>query len=185
MSEHVVNGGYDGKPRRMYPKACEVCGVIFYAPRHRLKGRRACSLACKPKLQATAQTYSCHRCGVGFKRTDSKLPNSKSGLRFCGRACKDASQRIGGPIELEHYRQGVANYRKRALRHYGERCTRCQYNADVRMLDVDHRDGDRSNNRLENLDVLCVWCHALKTRGVEPHVRREGLSSGERFAEAN
>src|SRR5438876_2230962 len=37
------------------------------------------------------------------------------------------------------------------------------------MLDVDHLDNDRTNNSLDNLRVVCVWCHALKTRGVPAH----------------
>lgn len=33
------------------------------------------------------------------------------------------------------------------------------------MLDVHHVDGDRSNGEIANLAVLCVFCHALITRG--------------------
>jgi hypothetical protein len=32
------------------------------------------------------------------------------------------------------------------------------------MLDVDHIDGNRTNHDLSNLQVLCVWDHACKTR---------------------
>lgn len=48
---------------------------------------------------------------------------------------------------------------------------RCAYDAHEQMLDVHHRDGDRKNNKIENLEVLCVWCHALETRGVPSHSR--------------
>ena len=34
------------------------------------------------------------------------------------------------------------------------------------MLDVHHKDSNRKNGTIENLEVLCVWCHALKTRDV-------------------
>lgn len=37
------------------------------------------------------------------------------------------------------------------------------------MLDADHVNGDRSNSKKGNLQVLCVWCHALKTRKVQYH----------------
>ena len=36
-----------------------------------------------------------------------------------------------------------------------------------KLLDVHHVDGDRSNNDVSNLVVLCVWCHAKVTRGIE------------------
>ena len=35
------------------------------------------------------------------------------------------------------------------------------------MLDVHHVDGIRQNNHPDNLEVLCVWCHALKTRKID------------------
>jgi hypothetical protein len=32
------------------------------------------------------------------------------------------------------------------------------------QLDVDHMDGDKKNNNIENLKTLCANCHRLKTR---------------------
>ena len=64
---------------------------------------------------------------------------------------------------------GCSGYREKALAHYGEQCecSDCDnQNALMEMLDVHHLDGDRSNNQIENLVVLCVWCHALVTRGL-------------------
>lgn len=60
-------------------------------------------------------------------------------------------------------------YRVRALQEYGAFCNWCGYSDEVKMLDVDHIDSNRSNSKLENLQVLCVWCHALKTRKVKFH----------------
>ena len=39
------------------------------------------------------------------------------------------------------------------------------------MLDVHHKDENRSNNKIENLEVLCVWCHAVLTRN-SPHTKK-------------
>lgn len=50
------------------------------------------------------------------------------------------------------------------------------------MLDVDHIDSNRSNAALSNLQILCIWCHALKTRGVEAHSRVEAAIQ-ERFTD--
>jgi hypothetical protein len=36
---------------------------------------------------------------------------------------------------------------------------RCGYNRCVGILEVHHKNRDRSDNRLENLEVLCPTCH--------------------------
>ena len=44
-----------------------------------------------------------------------------------------------------------------------ERCNRCglrQWNAEKISLELNHIDGDRFDNRLENLELLCPNCHA-------------------------
>jgi 5-methylcytosine-specific restriction endonuclease McrA len=43
-------------------------------------------------------------------------------------------------------------------------CNRCGYSAMPEILDVHHRDRDRTNNEPENLEVLCPNCHAIEHR---------------------
>lgn len=45
----------------------------------------------------------------------------------------------------------------------------CGYHKYEQMLDVDHINSNRKDNKLCNLQVLCVWCHALKTRKIPYH----------------
>jgi 5-methylcytosine-specific restriction endonuclease McrA len=40
------------------------------------------------------------------------------------------------------------------------------------QLDVDHIDGNRANNDIDNLQTLCANCHRLKTHINEDHLRR-------------
>lgn len=100
---------------------------------------------------------------------------SRHRLYFCSREHKELAQSIAGnvpEIRPAHYGSdgGIHTYRTRALRQ-NKACVKCGYSHDVRMLDVDHVDGNRKNNDIGNLQVLCVWCHALKTRRVEEHGR--------------
>ncbi len=66
--------------------------------------------------------------------------------------------------------EAPSTYRIRALKEYGSFCTWCGYDREIKMLDVDHIDSNRKNNKLENLQILCVFCHAMKTRKVKWHM---------------
>lgn len=100
-----------------------------------------------------------------FIKNKSKRANSKSGLYFCCRECKDQAQRIGGIKEIMplHYGEGhFADYRKLAIRNKSTVCERCNYDENIAAIVVHHKDRDRSNNSLENLEVLCANCHAIE-----------------------
>jgi len=46
-------------------------------------------------------------------------------------------------------------------------CNRCGFTPENKcQIDVDHIDGNHSNNALENLQALCANCHRLKTFGL-------------------
>lgn len=163
---------WDGRMRTLYRKACGFCSADFWIPKSQVERSTCCSIKCRGQLKNKLQSIklTCSTCSIEFEARASRVKKSKSGLHFCSRKCKDLGQRFEAGIKEiwpSHYDRGVRNYRARALRQLGESCKRCGYSADVRMLDVDHIDSNRSNNALENLQVLCVWCHALKTRGVE------------------
>jgi len=131
-------------------------------------------------LKLLRPKVKCAFCGLEYSLKPSQLKNSKSGLYFCCREHKDMAQRIGGIKEIMPPHYGMGNgcndYRERALAHYGSSCQNpdCvlrQNNTDVPviMLDVHHKDRDRTNSHIDNLEVLCVWCHARKTRKLDPY----------------
>ena len=159
---------YGGVNRRVYSiTECKVCNMPVWSLRTYLDTAKYCSRECayKSKIRNREELH-CAKCSVQFSRTKKKRKN-KSGIVFCSRTCKDASQGIDGLLIPGHYNNiGISNYRRRALKHYGRSCQKCSYSIDTKMLDVHHIDGNRRNNKIVNLAVLCVWCHALKTRGV-------------------
>lgn len=53
-------------------------------------------------------------------------------------------------------------------------CERCGYRG-VQPLDRHHKDRDRSNNDISNLEVLCVRCHNSGWEGAE-HRRLHGIN---------
>ena len=61
------------------------------------------------------------------------------------------------------------SYRK----HKKDHCEQCGFVAlHTVQLDVDHIDGDRTNNNPNNLQTLCANCHRLKTHTNEDHLKR-------------
>ncbi len=129
--------------------------------------RKYCSRECSSLAQRNRIETPCGYCGKAIQRQVSK--KSKSGLFFCSREHKDWAQRIDtGMKEMQppHYGDGKSSYRGRALFHYRPVCEGCKYSEYETMLDVHHIDGDRNNGTIGNLMVLCVFCHALITRGL-------------------
>jgi len=52
------------------------------------------------------------------------------------------------------------NYRKLAFSHHDPLCAHCGFGVPA-VLEVAHLDGDRSNNDVSNLAVLCPNCHKM------------------------
>lgn len=158
--DHPKRGFWGGRIRTLEDRTC-ACGTNFLCPPYRTQ--KYCSRGCSDRAsQEARETQACAFCGAMITRLPKKF---KSPLSFCGRSCKDKAQRLSsGILKIEHYQDGRASYRPRAFAHLGPRCMVCGYDEDPRMLDVDHIDGNRANNDLHNLQVLCVWDHAVKTR---------------------
>ena len=165
---------------RTYTKiqlTCDNCNSTFERRAALQKYNESCGYKTKFCTGKCLQAYRtrrvqciCAECGKEF----GKLPNQCKFLRdFCSRKCSTISKnrtRIGN--RHPNWAGGTA-YRIYALRVYGEICSsiNCDLllaNIDVpeSLLDVHHIDSNRKNNAIENLEVLCVWCHAKKTRGV-------------------
>lgn len=161
---------FDGKNRILAKKECAICKKEFWIPKHRFNRSSFCSLDCRNKGHSNKQKYNCAQCNKELLRSPSKTRQSKSGLFFCNRECKELAQSIGGikEIQPDHYGETHYSYRVKAFKHYEAKCCKCGYDEKKKMLDVDHIDSNRKNNELDNLQVLCVWCHAEKTRADWP-----------------
>src|SRR5262249_48960196 len=71
------------------------------------------------------------------------------------------------PQRATPLRRASELYRRRAFAAYGPICIvpGCGYDNRT-ILEVHHRDGNRQNNRIENLDVLCPTHHAEFVAGI-------------------
>ena len=166
----IYSDSFDGSFRNLYNKQCVLCNKDYLIPAHLLETRKYCSKLCAQKASINRIKTKCGYCSKEIEKKKSSV--TKSGYFFCNRKCKDNSQSLGNIKEIlpSHYKENRTAYRKRALALLGNKCSNkdcviTKNNIEIKsyMLDVDHIDEDRSNNRLENLQVLCVWCHRIKT----------------------
>jgi hypothetical protein len=109
----------------------------------------------------------CEYCNIIFEKRISSLKNSRSGLFFCCRKHKDLGQRLDSGIKEihpDHYNNGKYNYKNKV--NYEKGCIDCGETRKF-MLIVHHIDGNRENNILENLEVLCQNCHCKRHLDIE------------------
>lgn len=160
-------------------KSCLNCHKSFEAPLKEIKRGfgKFCSFRCSATFRKNKPLHKehnciCEMCGTSFYRNRSRLLSSKSGLTFCSRKCKDEAQKLkhnNFSIQPAHYGQGngIHSYRKWALDELPLKCNRCGYDTFTEILQVHHKDKNRTNSSLSNLEVLCPNCHAIEHRTIE------------------
>lgn len=122
------------------------------------------------RYESIRQEVECAYCKKKFLKPKAQLENSRSGLFFCCRQHKDLAQRLDSgeffvEIRPEHYGTLARSYRELAFRTYEHKCACCDWHEDIRILEVHHIDGDRENNDISNLVILCPNCHRKITLG--------------------
>lgn len=114
-------------------------------------GARYCqNVVCSKRLPHTNDKFCSHKCVHEFKNT-IRVENWLSGKS------PNASGKTGFLLKWA---------RDFLLKEVGNKCSRCGWCEPnpilgYPILTVDHIDGNWSNNRRENLQVLCYNCHTL------------------------
>lgn len=120
-------------------------------------------------------------CKYCDKKHNLKAPQCSSCYRKyvapkgeCDRCGKHRPLRRGSCWSCYNYYKST-DYKGAAFKKYGRKCQNkdCVVSSVIeipdKMFDIDHiiPRCEGGKNNVENLQVLCVWCHALKTRGVD------------------
>lgn len=163
------------KERRPRTKLkCAACHKSFLKyTHHYLIAKKAkqpnfyCSPKCKNEAQKTGERIRCHTCSKLVWKTLSQKKRSKSGKHFCSKHCATIFVNSYYKTGERHpnYDKGTGSYRRLALRHYEQKCALCVYN-NIKVLQVHHIDGNRTNNKPNNLVILCPTHHQEIALGV-------------------
>lgn len=153
----------NGKRRKGKLITCAFCKKQAISRTRGKKKAKYCSHKCAYLGQRKRIKVSCHVCKKDVLRTKSKLKNSSSGLYFCSRKCKNKAQSLKfGCKEImpNHYgtSKGRENYKNLIKNKKNPHCKDCNEKRRYLLL-IHHKDGDKRNNTLKNLEILCGNCH--------------------------
>lgn len=163
-----------GKNRPHVLLQCKTCKNDFWKVKRFVTENNYCSKDCSAIGNRDRETLECKCCKKSFESSVGRGKNSKSGFRFCSRKCKDEAQKVSyGLKEMwpDHFgmADGKRDYRERAIEKYGRKCELCEWD---KTIEVHHIDGNRENNDLKNLIVLCPNCHSL-TKSYKHNISEE------------
>ena len=95
----------------------------------------------------------CPNCKKSFG-TKKESPDEKI---TCSRSCANSYFRSG--TNHPNWKEESTNYRTKInIVH----CERCDYNSNINILQVHHKNRNRKDNSKENLEVLCPNCHCIE-----------------------
>lgn len=149
----------------MPDRKCKICGNEFFIkPFHAKKGwGKYCSIKCRTKAQFTGKLVECSNCGKKIWRTPKDFRRSRRNKFFCSVACHCSweNKNVRHGVNAPNWISGIAAYRD-LMKRYGIpfKCARCGI-SDKRVLVVHHKDGNRRNNNINNLERICCNCHAI------------------------
>jgi 5-methylcytosine-specific restriction endonuclease McrA len=133
---------------------CAVCGKLIYrrpSQIERNNGSVFCSIFCYGI--STRKETPCIVCGKPILASQNK--------KTCSRACSN-THRIGIKYKQSEPKKDKVKYQQglklRLLKMRGMKCEKCGYDK-YEILQIHHKDRDRGNNDLDNLELICPNCH--------------------------
>lgn len=138
---------------------CAICDKKFTHLASRANKAKYCSTKCynKSQIGKGLTTYQCQHCHVNFQ--DSLSTKRK----YCSKQCTNKSSKKTFVAKFSTVRKMMLS------RGMIKQCNRCGFNQYPLILGVHHKDRNRNNNELSNLEVLCPNCHSIEHGKHTPH----------------
>lgn len=171
---------------------CSTCDVQFMRAKSKVKHKNYCSRQCKNIAETKARKV-CLNC--------SRDVGSRTGRKYCSYPCqwdflyKEYIKRwLAGEEDGVKGDQTSIRIKKFLLEEIGHKCSQCGWDkinpfSGKKPLELNHKDGNSYNNRLDNLEILCPSCHSLTSnygilnkgngRKIRREKRRARSSAGE------
>lgn len=148
----------NGTRRKAINIQCANCNKEFLTRVN--SSQKFCSRECASSSRAFAVNLTCALCKKAFQRKESQTKQSRSGIFFCGRACKESAQRqsIFPEIMPNHYGCSI---RAKLNTKFDNKCSGCFENREY-LLQIHHIDGNNKNNADDNLELVCGRCHVVR-----------------------
>lgn len=159
-----------GHPSRKYCDKCKkeksIKGRSESNTEHSYK-KRVCS-RCNEEFQPSSgnQKY-CSECRYEAnmerdkERNDKKKEEREEKIYICP-CCHEEFTKTGNNQKYCLYCSKIARYRKDAFENFEHKCNVCGVEGTPMTLDVHHKDRDRNNGDLDNLEILCKHCHHME-----------------------
>lgn len=117
------------------------------------------------RRQKSIVKVKCANCNIEIEKVKSQLNRSKTGNYYCSKSCATTNNNRLFKRGKSHpnFIDGSSYYRKIVLENLDNpKCERCGYSKSIKALHVHHKDGNRKNNEIENLELLCANCHYIE-----------------------
>lgn len=134
------------KEKKHYNQAIKKGRTYFY-----------CSLSCSHSSSDTT-IETCANCSKSIKRTKAIKNRNTSGKYCCSFSC---SATIHSRFKDGEQHPNWIDGRKYSSRVNKDKCISCEETRPF-LLTIHHKDGNRKNPDISNLEVVCYNCHVLR-----------------------
>ena len=145
--------GYQWKSKNeRLEMSCVICENIFSFPKAREKTAKYCSDSCRYKsmIGKGSVACKCQHCNKEFFASPSQK------RKYCSKACVNKTHKTIFKPKFSTVRKTMIS------RGMLSQCERCGFNLVPQILGVHHKDRNKHNNDLSNLEVLCPNCHSTE-----------------------